>query len=94
MKKATILFAFLIGMILNATAQKDSSKPKQDTVIQVLLPLDQYRALLYTLDQVIDSKNLSKQVFELFGRSASIYQPADKPKEPAKAPEKEKAKKQ
>lgn len=26
MKKATILFAFLIGMILNATAQKDSSK--------------------------------------------------------------------
>ena len=26
MKKATILFAFLIGMILNAQAQKDSSK--------------------------------------------------------------------
>lgn len=84
MKKATILFAFLIGMILNATAQKDSSKPKQDTVIQVLLPLDQYRALLYVLDQNIDSKKLSKEVFELLGKAASIYQPADKPKEQVK----------
>lgn len=92
--KKTIMMLLAIGMMYTASAQKDSSKPKQDTLIQVLLPLDQYRALLYTLDQVIDSKNLSKQVFELIGRSASIYQPADKPKEPAKAPEKEKAKKQ
>lgn len=94
MKKATIFIAFLIGMIWNAQAQKDSTKQKQDTTIQVLLTLDQYRALLYVLDQNIDSKKLSKEIFELIGKSASIYQPADKPKEAAKAPEKAEKKKQ
>lgn len=94
MKKATIILLFAIGMMATASAQKDSAKAKQDTTIQILLPLDYYRSLLYVIDQNIDSKKLSKEIFELIVKSASIYQPADKPKEAAKAPEKAEKKKQ
>lgn len=79
-----MIIAMLIGMIGFANAQKDSTKAKQDTVIQVLLPLDVYKGLLYVLDQNIDSKKLSKEIFELLGKAATIYQPADKPKEAIK----------
>lgn len=79
-----MILLFAIGMMATASAQKDSTKAKQDTTIQVLLPLDQYRALLYVLDQNIDSKKLSKEIFELLGKAATIYQPADKPKEAIK----------
>ena len=97
--KRLFIVLLAIGMMATASAQMDSTKQetpkaKQDTTIQILLPLDYYRSLLYVIDQNIDSKKLSKEIFELIGKSASIYQPADKPKEAAKAPEKAEKKKQ
>lgn len=49
---------------------------KQDTTIVITMPLDQYRALLYTIDQNIDSKKVSKELLEFLQKSAAI-----KPKE-------------
>ena len=74
MKQLLTLTALFFS--LNLLAQDK----KQDTTIQIILPLDQYRALIYALDQNIDSKKLSKEIFDLLQKSASIYQPADKPK--------------
>lgn len=84
MKKATMIMLLAIGMMATASAQKDSTKAKQDTTIQVLLPLEVYKGLLYILDQNIDSKKLSKEIFELITKASYIYQPADKPKEAIK----------
>jgi hypothetical protein len=79
--KKTILIVAIIATSLFATAQKDTSKPKQDTTVQVLLSLNDYKALLYVIDSNIDSKQLTKQLLELLQKNASIYQPADKPKQ-------------
>ena len=60
------------------------AKEKQDTTIQITVSLDQFRALLYVIDQNIDSKKVSKDVIELLQKSAAI-----KPKEvPTTVPKK------
>lgn len=72
MKKLITLFALVI--CLTATAQK------KDTTIQITFSLDQYKALLYTIDMYMDSKRLSKEIIEFIQKNAQILQPADKPK--------------
>ena len=69
--KKTILIAAL--MVASFTSQAQS-----DTTIQVKLELNQFKQLLYVLDQAIDSKKLSKEIQELLTKNASIL---DKPKE-------------
>ena len=49
---------------------------KQDTTIVITMPLDQFRAVLYTIDANIDSKKVSKELLEFLQKSAAI-----KPKE-------------
>ena len=87
MKKtiAIIFAAFILSTTVNAQAKKDStqSAPK-DTTIAVVMTLDQFRMLLSTIDQNIDSKSISRQVLGFLQQSAQIMQPADKPKEEAK----------
>ena len=70
MKKILIIAALLAATSLQAQ--------KQDTTIHIVLPLETYRQLLSTLDKVIDSKQLSKELFDLFQKNTTIY---DKPKE-------------
>lgn len=49
---------------------------KQDTTIVITVSLDQYKGLLYVIDQNIDSKKVSKDLIEFLQKSAAI-----KPKE-------------
>lgn len=55
---------------------------KKDTTIQITLNINQFRVLLSTIDQNIDSKKLSKELLEFLQKSAQIVQPSDKPKKP------------
>ena len=63
-----------MALVVSLSAQAQ----KQDTTIHIVLPLETYRQLLSTLDKVIDSKQLSKELFDLFQKNTTIY---DKPKE-------------
>ncbi len=69
MKKAILM---IIAVFITAL----SFGQKQDTTIVITMPLDQFRALLYTIDSNIDSKKVSKELLEFLQKSAAI-----KPKE-------------
>ena len=72
MKKAII--GILVLFTLNTKAQE-----KKDTTLQTTLTINEFRAVLYAIDQNIDSKSLSKQLIELLNKNTKIV--ADKPKE-------------
>ncbi len=72
MKKTLTILA-----IIFATSTQAQSK---DTTVQVKIEINQFRALIQALDQLIDSKKASKEVIELLTKNASILD-ADKPKE-------------
>lgn len=86
MKKTfTTLFAALLLITANAQAKKDSTQQQpKDTTIAVVMSLDQFKALLSTIDQNIDSKQITRQLLAFLQQSAQIMQPADKPKEEPK----------
>ena len=80
MKKSilTILTCLIAAFVF---AQEPKKEPvKQDTIIQITMKLSYYRSLLAAIDQNIDSKKLSSEIFALLQKSAQIVQPADKPK--------------
>jgi len=77
MKRLALIF------LLAATTAVAQDKPKQDTTVQLTMPLNSFRVLLYSIDVNIDSKKLSKELSEFLQKSARIVppaQPADKPK--------------
>jgi hypothetical protein len=76
MKK--IIITFLICLPLSLMAQSDTTK--RDTTIQLKMNINQFRALLGTIDANIDSKSVSKSLLEFLQKSAQMVQPADKPK--------------
>ncbi len=71
MKQLFIAIAILVS--LSASAQV-----KKDTTIQITMNVDQFRAVLGTIDQNIDSKKVSLALLDFLQKSASIV--ADKPK--------------
>ena len=71
MKKLLTILAIFIS--LSAISQK------KDTTIQITVTLDQYRALLFKIEQGFDSKALTKDVTDFLNKSAQIV--ADKPKQ-------------
>ena len=71
MKK--ILFSIAILFSLNASAQK------ADTTIQITMSLDNFKGLLYAIDQNVDSKKTSNELISFLQKSAAI-----KPKEEKK----------
>jgi len=78
--KKTIFTTVLLFVAAFSFAQKDSVKAKQDTTIQISMSLDQFRLLLYSIDQNIDSKKVSKDLLEFLQKSAAIKQ--DKKEKP------------
>jgi hypothetical protein len=78
--KKTILTLLLLTGIAFAQEKPKEAPLKQDTTISVKMNINQFRALLYTIDQNIDSKKVSKELLEFLQKSAQIVQPADKPK--------------
>lgn len=63
---AAVLFAF--------TASAQDKQPK-DTTIAVTLNINQFRALLATIDANIDSKRASKELIEFLQQNARLVQP-------------------
>jgi cob(I)alamin adenosyltransferase len=66
-------------MQVNAQWKKDTVVVKKDTTVTMTCTLDEMRAFLYTIDQNIDSKKLSKDLVEFVQKRVQIV--ADKPKE-------------
>jgi hypothetical protein len=71
MKKLLTTIALFIA--LSSQAQKT-----QDTTIAITVNISEYRAILYTIDQNIDSKKVSKDILDFIQKNAKIV--ADKPK--------------
>jgi len=74
MKKAIVLGAVLFS--LSASAQKESKVI--DTTIKITFSINEYRAVMSTIDANIDSKKLSKELLEFIAKRAELI--ADKPK--------------
>lgn len=82
MKKSILtLFACLSAIVVFAQDKPKEAPVKQDTIIAVQMNINQFRGLLYAIDQNIDSKKVSKELLEFLQNSARIVQPKDKPKE-------------
>lgn len=85
--RTVILFAVAICISFPSFSQE---KKKADTTIQVTMSLDNFRAVLYTIDANVDSKKVSKELIEFLQKSAQVVadkpkeQPAEKPKEQTK----------
>jgi hypothetical protein len=85
-----LLTAISVMLCIGVNAQVDTKKesiketnkqfnlPVQDTTVQITLTLDMYRQLVYALDANIDSKKISKDIFDLFSKSAKFIPPAKK----------------
>lgn len=74
--KKSILTLLLLTSIAFA---QDKPQAKQDTVISVEMKLDQFRAVLMTIDQNIDSKRISKELLEFLQKSAKMIEPKPQP---------------
>lgn len=82
MKKSILTLSLILVSILAFSQDKPKVEPaKADTTIAIQMKLDQFKALLYTIDASIDSKKVSKELLEFLQKSAQIVQPADKPKQ-------------
>lgn len=64
----------LFAVLLFSTTVK-AQEPK-DTTIAVTLSLNQFRAVLATIDANIDSKRASKELIEFLQQNAKMIQPA------------------
>lgn len=81
MKKQILTIAIcLIASLGMAQVKKDTTVAVKDTTISIQMNINQFRALLYSIDQNIDSKKVSKELLEFLQKSAQIV--ADKPKKP------------
>lgn len=63
----------LLAALLLTTTVK-AQEPK-DTTISVTLSINQFRALLATIDTNIDSKRASKEILEFLQQNAKMIQP-------------------
>ena len=73
----TLSFLFIAAICFG---QKDSTA--KDTTIQITVKLNDFKALLFLIDQNIDSKRTSKEILDFLQKNARIIeQPSDKPKE-------------
>lgn len=79
MKKAIVLGAIVFS--LGANAQQKESKVI-DSTVQITLNINEYRAIMSTIDANIDSKKLSKDLLEFIAKNAQLV--TDKPKSEVK----------
>ena len=67
---------FILSLFLSLSA---FSQEKKDTTFQITLSIDQFRQVLFVIDQNVDSKKVSKELIEFLQKSAQMV--ANKPKE-------------
>jgi len=70
----TLSFLFIAAICFG---QKDSTA--KDTTIQITVKLNDFKALLFLIDQNIDSKRTSKEIVEFLTKNAAIL-PTEKKK--------------
>ena len=58
------------------------AQEKKDTTIAMTVNINDFRAILYTIDTNIDSKKVSKELLDFIQKNSKIV--ADKPKEKIK----------
>jgi hypothetical protein len=75
MKKLLTTIALFITLLSQA-------QQKQDTTIAMTVNINEFRAILYTIDTNIDSKKVSKELLDFIQKNSKIV--ADKPKETIK----------
>lgn len=75
MKKLLTTTALLFTLLSQA-------QEKQDTTIAMTVNINEFRAILYAIDQNIDSKKVSKELLEFIQKNSKMV--ADKPKETIK----------
>ena len=75
MKKLLTTTALFIALLSQA-------QEKKDTTIAMTVNINEFRAILYTIDTNIDSKKVSKELLEFIQKNSKIV--ADKPKEKIK----------
>ena len=73
MKKLIIASALLLSLSVNA-----QTKEAKDTTVQVTMTLEQFKAVVATIDKNIDSKSVSNGLLEFLYKNTQIV--ADKPK--------------
>ena len=74
MKKLIIPFALLFTLSVNA-----QTKEKKDTTVQITMKLEDFKALIVTIDKNVDSKSVSNTLIDFLYKSTQIV--ADKPKQ-------------
>jgi hypothetical protein len=67
------------GLILGLFISLSATAQSKDTTIQITMSIQDYRAVLSTIDNNIDSKKVTKDLILFLQRSTKIV--ADKPKE-------------
>ena len=72
MKKLLTTTALFIALLSQA-------QEKKDTTIAMTVNINEFRAILYTIDTNIDSKKVSKELLEFIQKNSKIV--ADKPKQ-------------
>ena len=82
MKKIFTILTIAIALSFSVNAQEKKEHEKKDTTISVQMSLSDFRIVLSTIDQNIDSKKISSGLLEFLQKNASIV--ADKPKETIK----------
>jgi len=66
------------GLILGLLISLSATAQSKDTTIQITMSIQDYRAVLSTIDNNIDSKKVTKDLILFLQRSSKIV--ADKPK--------------
>lgn len=70
MKK--LLFGLMLVSALSVNAQNKETK---DTTIALTMSINQFRALLGTIDALVDSKKASKELIEFLSQNAKMLNP-------------------
>lgn len=106
MKKNIFLFLVAVMMSCFAFSQNDTSSSKndsltvaKDSLIQLMVPINSFRALINELNSVIDSKSANQMIVNFLTSNARLVlnpqqsvlpntDPKDKPKEKVNPPAK------
>lgn len=75
MKKALFIAALLFSLSVNAQEKPKPQEQPKDTTIAVTLNINQFRALLFAIDQNIDSKKASKELIDFLQQNAKMVNP-------------------
>ena len=72
MKKLLVIITFFCFSNLSAQTKQPDIKIINDTTIQIILNINEYRSLLSAIDEQIDSKKITKEIIMFIQQRARI----------------------